>query len=102
MGLLDFLTVFDWISPTIGLAQDSAHAITGKHGTMTIQVSVGDLAKAAKILGKEVVSTGHAAGDSEADITIECYGGDGYDSVRKAMQKLQDKGVDVTVYPPWV
>ncbi len=100
--LLELLSVCDYISPAIGMAQDVNHAITGSHPTMTIQVDKGYLHQAKKILGNAVVSTNTVAFDSMADITIECYGGeDGYGSVRDAVKELNRKGIHAEVYPPW-
>jgi len=93
--LLELLSTMDYISPTVGMVQDAVH----KGDTLTIQVNKGDLSKAKKLLGSNVVSSNMVAFDSTADITIKCYGGeDGYGSIRSAIETLKSKGIDVSVY----
>ena len=111
-AFFEFLSVFDWIGPVVGLWQDSVHFATGVHNTFDISIEKGDLSQAKAILRKSshngeygpttVVSTTMTAFESDAMITIECYGGeDGYGSVREAMDKLAENGISCWVYPGW-
>lgn len=103
--LFELLSVCDWISPAVGTFQDATHFATGAHGTFSISVHKGELSQATKVLKRSrsgVVSTTTAAFDDEALITIECYGGkDGYSSIREAMSKLSENGIDCWVNPKW-
>ena len=73
MGLLDLLTVFDWISPTIGMAQDAHYNLTSSEGKTTIWLNKDDLGDAIQRLKSHnirVVSTCTVAGDPEAGIDV--------------------------------
>ena len=112
MFILELFSMCDWVSPFIGTLQDAKYFATGQWGTFSISVYKGELREAKKVLEKSsgdgrigptnIISTTQAAFDQEAMITIECYGGDdGYESVRNAMSKLQEKGIDCWVHPDW-
>lgn len=104
-GILESLTIFDYISPVVESGKDFSNFTTDIHGTLDISVNKGDLREAKKTIegtGYKVISITTVAYDNEAHLSVESYGGpDGYESIRTSLSALHAKGIDAWVYLGW-